>query len=121
MRLLSAELKKAESKTSKYFHFSEYTDRDDIQNWNNKEAAIAATALVEKYGFQEMLNEKTALEAKIKKASEAIKTALEKFEKEEEQRRKNRVTALKLAIRDIWASESITEVKQIVAEFVKSA
>lgn len=120
VRLLQAELKNAEQTSGSYYNFTRYTDKKDVERWENEDAKKTALALGEKNKFFELREEEKRIDEALDKASDTIRNSLRKYDEQEEKDREARKTALKLAIRDIWASADVEEAKKIVAKFVSA-
>lgn len=101
------EVKVKENKSLDWWDWKQESRHDETERKIEKELGL--TAIKEKIeGLEEQ-------ERKIKKD---VDSRLEKYRKEFEREKKENDKSLKLAIRDIWATDSVEEAKKIVSQFV---
>jgi hypothetical protein len=121
VKVLTEAQRRLEVAGSTWFSYSTYSGFCAHDITADPEGKIAAFAkeLEAKYEIAGMKDQKDKLDKRIDEACERIQAGLTAHNERLERERKGELKGVKLAIRDIWATDTIEEAKAIVAPFVK--
>ena len=115
---LQRKLEAGRSTWFSYSHYSGFSAHEESADPDGKLEAMALRMEAE-LKIREMKEEKDTLETKISKGVDKIQNALKAENERMNEQQKAKAKSMKLAIRDLWAAETIDDAKAIVAKFIQ--
>lgn len=116
VRQLQEIKKKLEASGSSWYSYSKW---NGYSGDDNSEIKAMVAALEDKHQLEFLKREEKRIERAIEVAVETIEASLKEFNDARETERQKKLKQLILAIRDIWAAETMEDAKRIVALFVE--